>query len=103
MNMTLDQVNQDQAELHVDEEKIRRALRAFIANELLFSEGAYPYEDDSSFLREGIIDSMGIVELVGFVSDTYKIEVTRDEVVLNNFDSVERLAAFVTRKLTTDH
>jgi acyl carrier protein len=103
MNMTLDQVNQDQAERRMDEEQIRSALRAFIAKDLLFSDGSYPYEDDSSFLREGIVDSMGIVELVAFVSDTYQIEVTRDEVVLDHFDSIERLAAFVTRKLTTDH
>lgn len=98
-NMTLDQVNYHEAVNQGSDGEIRSALRVFVTNDLLFAEGPFPYRDDSSFLREGIVDSMGIVELVAFVSATYQIEVTRDEVVLENFDSIERLAAFVARKV----
>jgi acyl carrier protein len=97
--MTLDQVNYEEAVNRDSEVEIRSALRVFVSNDLLFTEGPFPYSDDSSFLREGIVDSMGIVELVAFVSATFQIEVTRDDVVLENFDSIERLAAFVAQKL----
>jgi acyl carrier protein len=49
-------------------------------------------------LREGIIDSLGVVELVEFVQTTFGIKVEQQEVRPDNFDSVEKLAAFVRRK-----
>lgn len=101
--MSLDQVNQEPSVNRYADGDIRSTLRAFVSNDLLFAEGRFPYRDDSSFVREGIVDSMGIVELVAFVTATYQIELTRDEVVLDNFDSIERLTAFVLRKLQQTH
>ena len=49
--------------------------------------------------REGIIDSLGVVELVEFVQSRFGVRVDQQEVVPDNFDSVSRLAAYVRRKL----
>ncbi len=74
-------------------------VRNFIViNFLLGQEGAL--KDDASFLEEGIIDSTGILELVSHLEETYEIEITEEELVPENLDSVNRIAAYLSRKLS---
>jgi acyl carrier protein len=73
-------------------------IKAFIARELLFSDDGFPHTDDTSFLEEGIVDSLGVMELVSFVQKTFGVTVAPSEVTPENFDSVARLAGFVRRK-----
>lgn len=70
-------------------------IRTYIAQNILFSGNAYPYADDASFLDEGIVDSMNVLELVTFVEDTFGVTVADQDIVPDNFDSVSRLAAYV--------
>ncbi|CAG7857011.1 hypothetical protein MCAMS1_01707 [biofilm metagenome] len=78
--------------------QIEKDIKDFIAKQFLFSDDGFPYSDDTSFLQEGIIDSLGVMELVTFVQDTYKITVDPTEVTPEHFDSVEKLSAFVKSK-----
>lgn len=82
-----------------DKEGISRQIREFVAQNLLFSDGPFAYGDEASFLNEGIIDSMGILELVTFVEKTFGISVQDQEIVPDNFDSVRRLSSYITSKL----
>jgi acyl carrier protein len=77
---------------------IEADIRAYIAANLLFSDDGFHYSDDASFLREGIIDSLGVMELVTFAGSQFGIEVSPHEVTPENFDSVIKLAAYVRRK-----
>jgi acyl carrier protein len=79
---------------------IEPVIRDFIASRLLYSSEGFTYADNTPLLREGIIDSLGVVELVEFVQTTFGIQVAQQEVRPDNFDSVEKLAAFVRRKQT---
>ena len=78
---------------------IENQLKEFITKNLLFSADGYPYPDDASFLDEGIIDSLGVMELVGFIGKRYGITPDQREVTPEHFDSIQRLAAFVRGKL----
>jgi len=77
---------------------IEGSIRDYIAENILFSDNGYTYSDDTSFLEEGIIDSMGIMELVMFVGDTFRITVEDEELVPDNFDSITRLASYIRLK-----
>ena len=77
---------------------IEEKIRSFIAESILFSDNGYPHADDASFLEEGIVDSMGIMELVMFVDESFGITVEDEELVPDNFDSVSRLAAYIRQK-----
>lgn len=77
---------------------IKETIRAFIAENVLFSDNGYPHSDDTSFLEEGIVDSMGIMELVVFVEEQFGITVEDEELVPDNFDSVGKLAAYIREK-----
>lgn len=72
-------------------------IRAYIAENMLFSS-EYPYSDDASFLDEGVVDSMNVMELVTFISDRFGIVVQDGEIVPDNFDSVRNLSDYVRRK-----
>lgn len=74
-------------------------LREFISRNFLFSDQGFAYGDDASFLREGIIDSLGVMELVTFVEKQYGIAVADHELLPSNFDSVNQLSSFITSKL----
>ena len=81
-----------------ENQQIEPANREFIATRLLYSSDGFTYADDAPLLREGIIDSLGVVELVEFVQSHFAVKVEQQEVRPDNFDSVSKLAAFVRRK-----
>jgi acyl carrier protein len=54
--------------------------------------------DDASLLDRGIIDSTGVMEVIGFLEDTFGVKVQDEELVPENLDSIGRIAAFVARK-----
>jgi len=73
-------------------------IRDFISHNFLFSDDGFQYDDDASFLGEGIIDSLGIIELVPFVEKQFGISVGDHELLPNNFDSINKLVAFIGKK-----
>ena len=81
-----------------DQQQIEPPIREFIASNLLYSKDGFTYADDASLLREGIIDSLGVVELVSFLQTHFNVQVEQHDVRPDNFDSVAKLAAFVRRK-----
>ena len=80
---------------------IAARIREFIASDLLFTPGTFPYDDQTSFLEEGIVDSLGVMELVGFVQKEFGLEVDQDDILPENFGSVASLAAYVMRRSVT--
>jgi acyl carrier protein len=78
--------------------EINVQIRDFIAKNLLFSDNGFQYDDDDSFLQEGIVDSVGVMDLVSFVEDNFQVEVDDQEIVPDNFDSINKLAQYVRSK-----
>jgi acyl carrier protein len=79
-------------------DSVTAVIRTYLAQNILFSGDTYPYPDEASFLDEGIVDSMNVLEIVGFVEKHFGIKVNDQEIVPDNFDSVSKLAAFVAKK-----
>ena len=77
---------------------IEEKIRHYIADNILFSGNGYPYSDDTSFLENGVVDSMNVMELVAYVEDHFKINVEDSEIVPANFDSVTNLARYLRSK-----
>jgi acyl carrier protein len=77
---------------------LKENIRQYIAKNMLFSDEGFPHADDASFLEEGIIDSIGFMELVAYVQQTFGIEVGPQDLVPANFESVDKLARYVAAK-----
>jgi acyl carrier protein len=81
-------------------ETITRELRTFIVDNFLFGveSGRFAFSDDDSFQERGIVDSTGILELVGHLQERYAIAIEDEELVPENLDSVNKVARFVEQK-----
>lgn len=76
-----------------------RELREFVAANFLFTDEC-ALQDTDSFLDAGILDSMGVLQIILFLEERYRITLSDDEVVPANLDSIESLQQFVERKLS---
>jgi acyl carrier protein len=74
------------------------AIRAYLVETFLLGDDD-GFDDAESLLESGIIDSTGVMEVVVFLEERFGITIDDDELVADNLDSVDRLAAFVARKL----
>jgi len=69
-------------------------IRKFIVEEVLEDAA----EDDlppGQPLLSGLLDSFGLMSLLGFIEERFDVTIHNDQVVSENFKSVEALAAFV--------
>ena len=64
----------------------------------LFGSSDRTFNDEDSFLEKEIIDSTGVLELVSFVEERFGIEVGDEELIPDNFDSINKLGEYVRRK-----
>ena len=81
----------------MSDDAIKQRLREFVAKNFYMADPT-SFDDRSSFLDRGIIDSTGVLELVSFVEGEYGLSVADEDIVPANFDSIDALAAFVARK-----
>ncbi|MBI5203177.1 MAG: acyl carrier protein [Elusimicrobia bacterium] len=77
---------------------IEPPIRDFIARNLLYLSGGFDMSDDDSLVTGGVIDSLGVTQLVGFVQREFGFKVEQHDIRPENFDSIAKLAAFVRRK-----
>ncbi len=75
--------------------QVRERVRRFIRESFLVDD----FGDHDSFLATGLIDSLGVLQLVAFVESEFSVAVSDAELVPDNFDSVENVSAFVERRL----
>ena len=73
-------------------------VREFIVENFLFGDEEQ-LKDDTSFFERGIIDSTGILELIGFLEETYGVTIQDDELVPENFDNLNRITQYLDKKL----
>ena len=78
---------------------IEQKLRTFIFENFLFNEDENALKNEDSFMEKGIIDSTGILEVIEFIGDEFGVMVEDDELIPENLDSVNNVAAFIRRKI----
>ena len=77
---------------------IRPAIIEYI-NEEFVIDGTDVDIATANLLEEEIIDSLGIFTLVSFIEDSFGVSVEPEEVNLDNFETVEAIAALVNGKM----
>lgn len=81
------------------ETQIRAEVRAFIVENFLMGDATDMLDDQGSFLKNGIIDSTGVLEVVMFLESNFGLKVEDRELLPENIDSVDNQVAFVLGKL----
>ena len=77
--------------------KLQQQIRDFVTANFYVADPK-ALEDRTSLLDHGIIDSTGVLEVIMFIESTFGVTVEDSEMLPENLDSIERIAAFVARK-----
>jgi acyl carrier protein len=77
---------------------VETEIRTFLSEAFFIGDDPSELPSSSSLIESGIIDSTGVLELVGFLEDRYGIAINDDELVPENLDSIDNISAFVARK-----
>jgi len=73
-------------------------LRNYILENYLFTDDQSKLNNSDSFLDSGMLDSMGILELIYFLDEELSIKVLPNEMIPSNLDSINNLLAFIENK-----
>lgn len=71
-------------------------LKQYISQTLL--NDRIQVEADDDLLGEEIIDSMGVMQLIGFIEDTFDCDVAQSDITITNFRTVEAIDTYLARK-----
>ena len=55
-------------------------------------------DDNVPLLASGIVDSLGMLDLVSFLEESFAIQLSDDELTPENFTTISALASFVEQK-----
>ena len=74
-----------------------RKVFEFIVENFLFGD-QNAFNSNTSILEENIIDSIGFMELVSFLEDTFEITINDDELIAENLDTITNITKFLEYK-----
>lgn len=82
-------------------EQISIALKQFILEKFPLARKR-GIDHDTFLLQSGIVDSLGILELVAFIENEFGITVSDDELMPENFQNIAMMTSFVAGKASSD-
>ena len=74
-------------------------IKQFILGNYLFTNDESALADDDSLLKKGIVDSTGVLEIIGFIEETFGIIVEDSELLPENLDSIQGIEQYIIRKM----
>lgn len=77
---------------------IRTQIQRYIADELAGGRDPAEIGLDDSLIAAGLLDSLALLQLILFLEERFGVKVEDGEVVPDNFQSIERIAAFLQSK-----
>jgi acyl carrier protein len=81
-------------------EDVRTIVHEYIQKEFIFDK-SQKLNDDQSLLGSGVLDSTGVLELIGFLQEQFQVDFLDSDLVADNFDSVNRISEFLSKRNET--
>lgn len=78
---------------------IEATIEHFIVDELMMGDGQTKLDPDQSLISSGILDSLALLRLIGFVEEKFEVYVEDDEVIPDNFETINVIKTLVEQKL----
>ena len=79
--------------------EIEQKIRQFIDENFMLRHDHGRLSETDSLLEAGLIDSTGVLELVGYLENEFRIAVADAEIIPENLDSIRTIIAYVGGKL----
>jgi acyl carrier protein len=77
------------------QQQIESAVRDYIIKEFMYDRPEVALANDLPLIKAGIVDSLGIFTLIAFIEAEFGIKVQPDDVVLENFETVDAIRSLV--------
>ena len=77
---------------------IEQEVRQFLRDNFPLSADGVVLDKDDSLIEVGVIDSTGVLELIGFIEERYEVAIADEEVLPENLDSIANITRFVGEK-----
>lgn len=74
---------------------MRSELTRFLTKELLTDRSPEALAPEEDLLGSGLLDSLGVMQLVWFIETEFGVQVPPEDVTIDNFQSVDRIATYV--------
>ncbi len=78
--------------------EVKQQIRDYIVEEFAKAKGINQVSDAEVLTKNGIIDSMGIFRLVGFLEDTFNVRIGDEEITHDNLESIDAIEKLVLAK-----
>jgi acyl carrier protein len=72
----------------------KAALMEYIKNDIMRNPNA-KLSGDQDLLGSGVLDSLAILQVVGFIDEQFGIQVPDEDVIFENFQSVDALVGYL--------
>ena len=82
----------------VTSSSISDRLRTFLYKQFPLAEQRR-IADGDPLLDSGVVDSLGILEIVTFLEEEFEVAITDEELLPENFGSIEALTRFIEGKI----
>jgi acyl carrier protein len=77
---------------------MEQRIREFLAANFFLGDDPSQLDGSTSLIEAGVIDSTGVLELVGFLEEAFEIRIADEDLVPENLDSIDNILKFVERK-----
>jgi acyl carrier protein len=79
----------------LDMDRDARPIRAFIIERLAPATGRTELDDDEDLIDSGVVDSLGIFQLVAFLEERFGVAIADAEITPDNFGTIARIERLV--------
>src|SRR5713226_9247231 len=86
----------------MNEPEILARTRTFLQETFLYMRPGFALAEGDSLFAKGVIDSMGVVELIGFLRSEFGITVSDEEITEHNLGTLAEISRFVAAKRAND-
>ncbi len=74
---------------------VDEALIGFTQKQFLYEHPGVQLSPETRLIQEGIVDSVGILQLVGFIEKNFDLSLRPDDLVLKNFETITAIRTLV--------
>jgi acyl carrier protein len=79
----------------------QEAIKQYLTNELSSDHKSLNLSVDDNLLLGGLVDSLGIMRLVNFIEQSFKIRVPPEDVTIEHFRSIRVIAEYIESRVAT--
>jgi acyl carrier protein len=77
---------------------VMKQLEEYLLTDVAAGSDKKTIDPDEDLITQGLIDSLGIMKLIGFLDERFGVKVEDQELVPENFQTLKALADLVAKK-----